>query len=309
VRGLSLVDAARQGMRFEDVADHVLGARGSWSLAPARARALGSVLRRFARAVAQPIDVLPAVISAAALEPASSADWPALARELVVVASATLALPDPPNMRGDRAVALRVLEALDGRTDRAAIAAADAALVVLCEHELNVGTFAVRIAASADAGLHACVVAGLCALGGSRHGRASHRLAGLVAEVGRPGRADAVVAARLHDGDALAGFGHPLYPRGDPRAELLLAQARALPHPGAGLRTVLAIVDAAARRGAEPPNVDAGLVALAAALGMPLGTTSSGLFAVARIVGWVAHAIEQREAGVLLRPRARYVGG
>ncbi|MDE0449510.1 MAG: hypothetical protein OXH96_22810 [Spirochaetaceae bacterium] len=31
-------------------------------------------------------------------------------------------------------------------------------------------------------------------------------------------------------------------------------------------------------------------------------------FAVARVVGWLAHAIEQRDSNVLLRPRAVYRG-
>ncbi|HWB76279.1 MAG TPA: citrate/2-methylcitrate synthase [Nannocystaceae bacterium] len=309
VRGLGLVAAANDGMRFEDVADHVLGTRGAWALTTSRARALATVHTRVAQpADAHPLDLLPAVIAAAGLLPRTQDAWPAIARELVALATATLARDRAKAILGDeRSIAARLLDALRGRSDRVAIAAIDAALVVLCEHELNVGTFAVRIAASADAGLHACVVAGLCALGGSRHGRASHRLAAIVDEIDRPDRAQAIVAARLHHGDALPGFGHPLYPRGDPRAQLLLARARALPRPNAALRTVLAVIDAAAELGAEPPNVDSGLVALAAALGMPLADTSSGIFAVARIVGWVAHAIEQRDDGVLLRPRARYV--
>jgi citrate synthase len=32
------------------------------------------------------------------------------------------------------------------------------------------------------------------------------------------------------------------------------------------------------------------------------------LFAVSRMAGWLAHAMEQAAAGALIRPRARYVG-
>jgi citrate synthase len=55
------------------------------------------------------------------------------------------------------------------------------------------------------------------------------------------------------------------------------------------------------------PSVDVGIAAVMAALGVqpPAG---SGLFAVARSAGWLAHALEQRAAGYLLRPRARYTG-
>jgi citrate synthase len=67
---------------------------------------------------------------------------------------------------------------------------------------------------------------------------------------------------------------------------------------------MLAIVDAA--RDAQP-TVDIGVAALVASLGAP-PPSASGLFAVARVAGWIAHVIEQRAAGYLLRPRARYVG-
>jgi citrate synthase len=57
----------------------------------------------------------------------------------------------------------------------------------------------------------------------------------------------------------------------------------------------------------EAPNVDVGLVATAYSLGLPAGAASA-VFAVARTAGWLAHAFEQREAGWVMRPRARYVG-
>jgi citrate synthase len=97
-------------------------------------------------------------------------------------------------------------------------------------------------------------------------------------------------------------FGHPLYPEGDPRTGPLLECAR-----GSGARrarTLLAIVDATTD---ARPNVDIGLAAVTAALGAP-PSAAPGLFAVARTAGWLAHALEQRAAGYLLRPRARYVG-
>ena len=55
------------------------------------------------------------------------------------------------------------------------------------------------------------------------------------------------------------------------------------------------------------PTLDLGLVAVAAALGLPPGSAAA-LFAVGRSAGWIAHVLEQRSAGFLLRPRARYTG-
>jgi citrate synthase len=67
------------------------------------------------------------------------------------------------------------------------------------------------------------------------------------------------------------------------------------------------VVRAVEESGGEPPTVDLGLVAVAAAAGLPPGSAAA-LFALGRTAGWVAHVLEQREAGFMLRPRARYVG-
>ena len=67
-----------------------------------------------------------------------------------------------------------------------------------------------------------------------------------------------------------------------------------------------ALVEAMAES-AVGPTIELGLVALASALGMPRGS-AVGWFAVGRCAGWVAHTLEQYEAGRMIRPRARYIG-
>jgi citrate synthase len=57
----------------------------------------------------------------------------------------------------------------------------------------------------------------------------------------------------------------------------------------------------------EQPNVDFALAALADRFGLPRDA-GFVLFALARSVGWIAHALEQSATGHLIRPRARYVG-
>jgi citrate synthase len=54
------------------------------------------------------------------------------------------------------------------------------------------------------------------------------------------------------------------------------------------------------------PNLDAGLVAICTALALPPGAAAA-VFAIGRMPGWVAHALEQRSQGYVLRPRARYI--
>ncbi|WP_434417889.1 citrate/2-methylcitrate synthase [Nannocystis pusilla] len=96
--------------------------------------------------------------------------------------------------------------------------------------------------------------------------------------------------------------------RGGPgRAAALLAAAAEHAPRNPKVRTLLAIVAAMRDAGRDPANFDVGLVALGAALGLPPRTTVA-IFAVGRAAGWLAHAFEQRAAGFLLRPRARYVG-
>jgi citrate synthase len=181
------------------------------------------------------------------------------------------------------------------------------ALILCADHELNASAFAVRVAASAGADLYACVSAGLATLSGPRHGGVVDRVEALISEVGKPEHARAVVQERSRRGEEIPGFGHPLYPAGDPRGALLLAAASDHAPRSPRLRTIQALVDAMREAGREPPSLDIGLAAIGTALGLP-PRTAVAIFAVGRAAGWLAHAFEQRSAGFLLRPRARYVG-
>ena len=93
--------------------------------------------------------------------------------------------------------------------------ALEAALILCADHELNVSAFTARCVASADANLESVVLAALCALRGRRHGGLTERVEALVADAERDGAARAADRALGGDGE-LAGFGHPLYPRGRP---------------------------------------------------------------------------------------------
>ncbi|HLK66464.1 MAG TPA: citrate synthase [Bryobacteraceae bacterium] len=200
----------------------------------------------------------------------------------------------------------RALGALWAPQNAAAAEAIRIALVLCADHELNASTFVARCAASAGASPYEVVSAALATLKGHRHGGASERLAALLAEIGRPERARIVIGSRLRRGEALPGFGHPLYANGDPRAALLLKTAGA----GAGKRE-RRLVAQVAKAGWEllqlHPNLDFGLVAVARAFGLS-DQSPMVLFALGRVVGWIAHAIEQYGSDQLIRPRARYTG-
>jgi citrate synthase len=171
------------------------------------------------------------------------------------------------------------------------------ALVLLADHELNASTFTVRVVASTGASLASALSAGLGALSGPLHGGQTSLVEAMFEEAERADSAQALVERRLWRGDSLPGFGHPLYPDGDPRAAALLAVL-----PPDPLRTGLL---AALERLGKRPNVDFATVSLRRALGLPAGAALT-LFAVGRTAGWIAHALEQRADGKLIRPRARY---
>jgi citrate synthase len=172
-------------------------------------------------------------------------------------------------------------------------------LVLLADHELNASTFAARVTASTGASLAASLLSGLAALSGPRHGGMGAEVRHLLAEASENGPSEAV-ALRLTDGGTLPGFGHPLYPQGDIRANAVLGR---IDIPDA----LLDIKEVAWDQAGLAPNIDFALTAAGIACGLP-GDAPFALFAAARSAGWIAHAIEQNVSGQLIRPRARYIG-
>ncbi|MFL6298344.1 MAG: citrate/2-methylcitrate synthase, partial [Actinomycetes bacterium] len=183
----------------------------------------------------------------------------------------------------------------------------DAALVLLADHELAASTVAARVAASVRADPYAVASAGLAVVSGSLHGGASLGIEALLDEIDRPDQAAGVVGARLRRGERLRGFGHRLYPDGDPRAATLLARLRATADSSPRMEVVDSLLQAARRRGLPEPNVDLALAALAHLTGMTHGA-GEAIFATARTAGWIAHALEEYERNAPIRPRAVYTG-
>ena len=215
----------------------------------------------------------------------------------VLAASVALqpSLPDPIHRR----------LAAAWRLDQAGAEILRRCLVLIADHELNASTFVARCVASTGATPYAVVSAALSALSGRRHGGASARAEALFAELARGGDAMTVMAGRLARGEDLPGFGHFLYPAGDPRASTILAAiTRTLPEA----RGLIEDAAAAGRRlTGRHPNVDFALAAAASSLALPRNAALA-LFVLGRTVGWIAHAIEQYESSILIRPRARYTG-
>lgn len=173
------------------------------------------------------------------------------------------------------------------------------AMVLLADHELTSSAFAARIAASTGASLPACLMAGLATLSGPLHGDASGRAHALFEEVQRSGE-DKVIDQHLSAALPLAGFGHQIYPDGDPRAAALLALFNPPEVIARFIKKVTSLTGLM-------PNIDAALAALVARYRLP-SDAAFGLFATARSVGLLAHSMEQLSVMQVIRPRGRYVG-
>ena len=181
----------------------------------------------------------------------------------------------------------------------------DAILILCADHELNISAFTARCITSAGATPYGAILGALAALQGTRHGGSTELVAALFADMTIDPRS--VVEQHLKRGVAIPGFGHPLYPRADPRTELLLALAADVPAAAPLLSYAQAIMEWVRQSLDQTPNLDFGLVVAAKALDLPPHAPLT-LFALGRSAGWMGHIIEQAATETLIRPRARYVG-
>jgi citrate synthase len=181
----------------------------------------------------------------------------------------------------------------------------NAALILCIDHELNVSSFTARVVCSAGASIFEVVSAALCALRGSRHGGGIERATKLLVEMQGLSSVHDFLLQRIRAGIDIPGFGHPLYPDGDPRAAKLFDLLNQCYVSEA--RSWLQVVARATKVLKRKPNIDLALAVCALTLELP-PYAALALFALGRTAGWIAHAAEQAQSGKLIRPRARYTG-
>ena len=176
-----------------------------------------------------------------------------------------------------------------------------AALILLVDHELAASTVAARIAAGTGADPWLVLLTGLAALGGPLHGRSSLAIEELLTAraAGDPAALD------LSGHRTVPGFGHKVYVDADPRAEALLDRVARL-DPGGWLLVERLLLDVSRNHGLSP-NVDLALAALVRACDFAPGSGET-IFALSRMVGWLAHALEEAPQGLRFRSRAVYTG-
>ncbi len=244
---------------------------------------------------------LPADADPVAATAVFTAAWSRIRRGLEI-------LPPDPSL-GHAADLLRMIV---GEGSDTAATALETYLVTVMDHGFNASTFAARVVASTGSDTVSAVTAGIGALKGPLHGGAPGPVLDMLDEVADC-NPEAWIRAELAAGRRIMGMGHRVYRVRDPRAQVLEEAMTALP---SSPRLALAKhVESVAERilaerypdRALKANVEFYTAILLEAIGLPRWMFAS-TFACGRVVGWCAHIAEQRREGVLIRPKALYVG-
>ncbi|HVA44636.1 MAG TPA: citrate/2-methylcitrate synthase [Acidimicrobiales bacterium] len=205
-------------------------------------------------------------------------------------------------------IAERLWPALSPRhPSRAELGVLNTALVLLADHELAASTLGARVAASTWADPYLVVQAGLGVLGGPLHGGATEAVREFLRPVAEGHGTPAEAVGEALRAGRVPGLGHAVYQGPDPRAGALLqALESARPPEGAwaGIQGVLGLLE---ERDLPLPNIDMAMGATAVCLGLAPGA-GEAIFAVARMAGWLAHAMEEYQHRLRFRPRAIYLG-
>ncbi len=199
--------------------------------------------------------------------------------------------------------------------------AMDVIFILHADHEQNASTSTVRLTGSTGANPFACMSAGIASLWGPAHGGANEAVINMLKEIGDVKNVPAFIEKVKDKKDAmrLMGFGHRVYKNYDPRAAVLKkACDSVLKELGQSNDPLLAIALELERIALSDeyfierklyPNVDFYSGLIYKAIGIP-SSMFTVLFAVARMVGWVAQWKEMIEdpRSKIGRPRQIYTG-
>ncbi|MFQ5677582.1 MAG: citrate/2-methylcitrate synthase, partial [bacterium] len=162
---------------------------------------------------------------------------------------------------------------------------------------------------------YSSIVGGICSLKGSLHGGANERVLYDLQEIGSPDGVDDWFKKARASKRKVMGFGHRVYKAYDPRARIFGPIAKLLAERNDNIRTLYEtaakleqiVVSELGKERKIFPNVDfySGLIYKAMGINTDMFTP---IFAVSRIAGWTARALEYLADNRLFRPRAVYTG-
>ncbi|MDR6625884.1 citrate synthase family protein [Caulobacter segnis] len=178
-------------------------------------------------------------------------------------------------------------------------------LVLAADHELDPTTYAVRAAANTGVTPYGAAMAGLVAGRGRRLHLARAETVSRFVEEFLTGDPREAVLSRFRVGEPLPGFGRYLYADKDPRAQALIASLEQHA-PAPMMQRFRTAADTIEDLTGAAPDFIVPTVLLGKVLG--LKGEELAVSTVGRMVGWIAHALEQYQDNELFRPRASYRG-
>jgi 2-methylcitrate synthase len=186
----------------------------------------------------------------------------------------------------------------------------DVSLTLYAEHEFNASTFTGRVCASTLSDLHSCLTAAVGSLRGPLHGGANEEAMKMLEEIDSLENVKEFIDHKLEKKDKVMGFGHAVYSVKDPRSDIIKEYSAKLSenHKDKILHDAAVIMEAYLKeKKGLFPNTDFFHAPAYHYLGIPTKLFTP-LFAIARIIGWSAHAYEQRDNNRIIRPSADYIG-